>query len=204
MSAVLLHSQDHLAESSRFRWLRFALGVTVAVGSGVYFYLSHGGVLAEPPFIDEQAILAQTYYFRLFHDANFHHPDWIDWAAFDHQPVYKYSIGAMLWYGIGPHAVPESLQDWRSWMFNPTPPAVDLDLYTARWTMLCGAVFACVMVYLLGCMVRPICWHAGGVSTASPLVSRMHASHGRRTLSGARRRNNCSVGLDLPVGIPPS
>lgn len=181
MSATPSRSEIPQAAPIRNNGFWIAMGFAVAVASGGYFALGHGGVSAEPPFIDEQAILAQTYYFRLAYDGRLDHPDWIDWAAFDHQPLYKYLIGGALWGLVGPDSVPENLQPWRRWMTNPTPPALDNALLVARWTMLCGAVFACVMVYLLGCMVRgPIVGALAAILYAtSPLVF----MHSRRAMT---------------------
>src|SRR5690349_6243238 len=47
-------------------------------------------------FVDEYAYITQSYYADHFFRGEFNHPDWLDFFAFDLQPLPKYLIGFFL------------------------------------------------------------------------------------------------------------
>jgi hypothetical protein len=164
-----------------FNSLRRSAGVLlVFIACGAYFAFARGGLVDEPRFVDEGAILAQTYYYRLAVTGDWRNPDWLHPAAYDHQPLYKYLIGAALHVTGHWKDIPDSLSVWERWMAGTYEPPAGAPLWIARWTMLLGAAFSCAAVYALGSQARgPITGLlAVGLFALSPVVF----THARRAM----------------------
>jgi 4-amino-4-deoxy-L-arabinose transferase-like glycosyltransferase len=156
--------------SAKFRWVVPTLVMITTAG---YFITADPGIGSAPRFEDEAAILGQTYFFRLVMERDFANPDWLSHAAYDHQPLYKYLIGASLYLTGQQEAVPRSLADWRKWMYSGTyQPREGPALKTARITMALGAGFACAAAFCVGRAFGGT-WAgllAAGLFVSSPLV----------------------------------
>jgi 4-amino-4-deoxy-L-arabinose transferase-like glycosyltransferase len=186
--------------SRRRGWTSLALFLAIAVPAGWYFAAAEGGLAAEPAFADEAAVLAQTRFYRLVAERRFDDPDWIDHAAYDHQPLYKYAIGFAL-HVSGQYAkIPDSLSEFHRWIRGGVrEPEIDGRLLTARWTMLIGGAFAVAFVF---CFVRRLrgtlaAILAAALFTSSPLVF----THARRSMIDLTAIGLCVGALCAAAGF---
>lgn len=102
-------------------------------------------------FGDESAILTETYYYRLLLQRDWHHVDWLQLAAYDHTPLFKYMAGAALHLNGELGFVPTTTQPWRDWMGNPRAMReYDRALAAPRRVAWFGAVYGCFAVFALG------------------------------------------------------
>ena len=100
--------------------------------AAAWFLFADGGIKAEPVFVDEGATLAQTSYARLVAARDFTHPDWLHFSAYDHQPLYKYYLGAALAASGHADAIPPDPGKWEAWMRSMYKPPKDDALLAAR------------------------------------------------------------------------
>lgn len=168
-------------ETRRRGWTGLALFVSVSFAAGWYFASAKGGVASEPPFADEAAVLAQTRYYQLAVERRFSDPDWVDHAAYDHQPLYKYLIGFGLHVTGQYDRIPNSLDEFHRWINGGVrAPEVDRRLIVARWTMLLGSACSVGFLFLF---VRSLCGTAAGLIAAAAFVSSpLVFAHARRAM----------------------
>src|SRR5262245_4123569 len=91
-------------------------GLAVAAAA---FLVIYWNLADEPYFIDESAMIAQSYYYSLIKAGEWNHPDWLHYAAYDHPPLPKYFFGLSL--DVAGLPVPATLDRWMRWMgFEPS------------------------------------------------------------------------------------
>jgi hypothetical protein len=162
-------------------WGGVAVFAMVVFAACWYFSQAGGGLAAEPPFADEAAVLAQSHYYRLVAERRFSDPDWIDHAAYDHQPLYKYAVGFALHVSGQYDGIPPTLEEFKRWINGGVrAPDVDRRLLAARWAMLAGSALAVGFVFAFVRRMRNtlIALLATAVFISSPLVF----THGRRAM----------------------
>ena len=158
-----------------------ALFAAVVLASGCYFAFSDHGLAHEPAFADEGAVLAQSRYYRLVLERRFADPDWIDHAAYDHQPLYKYLVGFALHVSGQYDRIPTDLGEFKRWMNGGVrAPDVDCRLLTARWAMLALSSLGVGLMFLFVRRLRGTftALVATAVLVSSPLVY----THSRRAM----------------------
>ncbi|HVJ80658.1 MAG TPA: glycosyltransferase family 39 protein [Planctomycetia bacterium] len=151
--------------------------------AAAWFLFADGGVQAEPVFVDEGATLAQTSYARLVAARDFNHPDWLHFSAYDHQPLYKYYLGAALAVSGHADAIPPDPGKWEAWMQSTYKPPKDDALLAARRAISLAAAIGVAGIYALGCAARgPMTGLIAAVLFAgSPVVT----THARRAMIDA-------------------
>jgi len=162
-------------------WSGVAAFLIVVLASGWYFSQADGGLTAEPAFADEAAVLAQSHYYRLVAERRFSDPDWIDHAAYDHQPLYKYAVGLALHVSDQYDRIPPTLDEFKRWINGGVrAPEVDRRLLAARWAMLAGSALAVGFLFAFVRRMRNslVGLLAAAVFASSPLVF----THGRRAM----------------------
>ena len=138
--------------------------VATALALACVFLFADGGLAAQPPFVDEAANLAQRRYWRIWSER--HHPDWLEYAAYDHAPLDKLWLG---WWatqvpGGRAEAVPLNLDAWRAWINRTHVHADPGDLAHARCGMLALSAAGCLGVAWLA-------WELAGAGAAAAALA---------------------------------
>jgi Dolichyl-phosphate-mannose-protein mannosyltransferase len=149
----------------------------------------------EPYFIDESAMIGQSYYYTLLKTGQWQHPDWLHYAAYDHPPLPKYFFGLSL--DLAGLPVPATLERWMRWIgFEPalgggwqkspsgadfSPPGDPRVLFWARVpSSLFGAAGA-TAVFAIGLQIHSRL--AGLIGAALLTLNPLYVAHARRAMS---------------------
>jgi hypothetical protein len=153
-----------------------------------------GWLADEPHFADESAMIAQSYYYHLFATGQWHHSDWLQYAAFDHPPLPKYMFGLSL--EVRGLPVPQSLDRWIEWMGyrrvngrlerlpgggDFRPPSDARVLYWARVPAALFGIGGVMAVYAIGVQIRGRL--LGLLAAALLLANPLYVTHARRAMS---------------------
>ncbi len=155
----------------------FWLAALVAVGSAIWIL---GRMEAEPHFADESAMIAQSYYYTLFKSGQWHHPDWLHYAAYDHPPLPKYMFGLFL--NLAGLPTPKSIAAWENWARGDfSPPRDPRVLYWARVPAAIFGIGGVLAVFFIGLQVHG---RLVGLLAAFLLaVNPLYFTHARRAMS---------------------
>src|SRR3954465_6274172 len=82
------------SSSRAFATVALALGVAVAA---VLAFAA--GIADEPPFVDESAMISQSYFADLLLRGDRDNPAWLEYPGYDSSPLPKYLIGMALRFG---------------------------------------------------------------------------------------------------------
>jgi 4-amino-4-deoxy-L-arabinose transferase-like glycosyltransferase len=150
----------------------------------------------EPHFADETAMIAQSYYYTLFKSGQWNHPDWLQYAAYDHPPLPKYLFGLSL--DAAGLPVPTTLGPWLNWMRGDfSPPG---DRRVLLWARLPSALFGVggtVALYSIGVQVHSRL--AGALAAALLALNPLYLTHARRAMSDSF--TECLVIASVAVGL---
>src|SRR5437667_11282768 len=75
--------------------------------------------VTDESFVDEYAYISQSYYADHFFRGEFNHPDWLEFFAFDLQPLPKYLIGLSLRAAHLPMPGPRHALAWYQHQYSP-------------------------------------------------------------------------------------
>lgn len=156
----------------------------VAIAATIYFGFDLG---SEPRFTDESAYIFHSYYYRLWSQGNFKHPDWLHLAAYDSPPLFKYLIGySLMLHGF---PVPTSIVPAEQWYQSGQQVAEEPSLLrAARLPMMLGAVVGVIALCLWALALDG---SVAGVLAATFLAtSPLYFTHARR-----------AMGDDLALGL---
>jgi 4-amino-4-deoxy-L-arabinose transferase-like glycosyltransferase len=165
----------------------------------------------EPHFVDESAMIAQSYYYTLFKAGQWNHPDWLHYAAYDHPPLPKYMFGLSL--DLAGLPVPHSLDRWMSWMGferssdggwrrslsggDFSPPRDPRVLFWARMPSALFGVGGAVAVYTIGLQLHSRL--AGLLAAALLTLNPLYLTHARRAMSDSFAE--CLVAASVAVAL---
>jgi 4-amino-4-deoxy-L-arabinose transferase-like glycosyltransferase len=171
-------SQPVGTSAKRRLWLDLVLAILLLV-AGVWQFVVP--LSQEPFFADEAAMVAQSFYWRLYRSLAWDHPAWLCYPAFDHPPLPKYLFGLSLqWHQL---RVPYDLHDWVVWIRGDFSPPERARLHACRLPIAIGSVIGVLAAYGCG-----RCLHgrlAGLLAAGLLLYHPLFATHARRAMSDA-------------------
>jgi 4-amino-4-deoxy-L-arabinose transferase-like glycosyltransferase len=181
------------------------LGVAVAAFLVIFWNLAD-----EPYFIDESAMIGQSYYYTLLKTGQWQHPDWLHYAAFDHPPLPKYFFGLSL--DLVGLPVPTTLDRWMKWAGfervpggwqksmsggDFSPPGDPRVLFWARMpSALFGAAGAAAL-FAVGLQLHSRL--AGLIAAVLITFNPLYLTHARRAMSDSF--TECLVVASFAVGL---
>jgi 4-amino-4-deoxy-L-arabinose transferase-like glycosyltransferase len=135
------------------------------------------GLVADS-FVDEYAYISQSFYADLFFEGQFNHRLWLEYYAYDLQPLPKYLIGLSLRLARLP--MPKSA-DAASWYRNykefGTPPT----LIAARLPFIALGALGCVALYCCGALIQDS--RAGIIAASLLILNPLYRLHAHRAMS---------------------
>lgn len=156
-------------------FLRVALPVAVVAVVSFGFRLAD-----EPHFVDESAMISQSYFADLLIDGDRDDPAWLEFPGYDSSPLPKYLIGLAFrsvgYRRPGPAAAHRWFLD-TSTRFDD-PPGM---LAVARWPFAIGGSFGCVALYALGVLARDR--KTGLLAAFLLMVNPLYRMHARRAMA---------------------
>jgi 4-amino-4-deoxy-L-arabinose transferase-like glycosyltransferase len=162
-------------QSSHFADGCAGLAVAAVAASAIFWNLT-----GEPHFIDESAMIAQSYYYTLWKSGARDHVDWLHYAAYDHPPLPKYMFGMAL--DLAGLPVPTSIGPWMNWMRGDySPPADPRVLFWSRVPAALFGVGGAVALYFVGLQVHSRV--AGLIAAALLTLNPLYFTHARRAMS---------------------
>lgn len=168
---------DHSATSQASWSWRVDVAVVLAfalLSIGRYFR----GLGDEPYFIDEGAMFAQSYYWRLYSAGDWHHPHWVLYPAFDHPPLSKYLFGLSL--DLAGLAVPQDLGPWVTWMGGDFFSHDSRQIATCRIPTAIFGAGGVMFAYVVGRLLQG---RTTGILAASLLLAcPLYYTHARRAM----------------------
>ena len=130
--------------------------------------------------MDEYAYITQSYYSDLFFGGQFHHPAWLDYYAFDLQPLPKYLIGASLRLAHLTNAGPARTRCSGIEHYTPFGTPGDLDRSLASRSSFMGAL-GCVALF--GCGVLVGDRRVGTIAALLLMINPLYRLHAHRAMS---------------------
>jgi hypothetical protein len=134
--------------------------------------------LVAKPFVDEYAYITQSFYADLFFEGELNHRLWLDYFAYDLQPLPKYLIGLSLRTAHLP--LPTSV-DAANWYRNYKEFGDRATLIAARLPFLALGALGCVALFACGALVKD--WRAGIVSPVLLMLNPLYRLHAHRAMS---------------------
>ena len=131
-----------------------------------------------PSFVDEYAYITQSYYSDLFFGGEFDHRDWLDYFAFDLQPVPKYLIGASMRVA---HLRMPGPADALSWYQHYTTFGTPMTLWVARIPFLFIGALGCVALFGCGVLVKDR--RVGTIAALLLMINPLYRLHAHRAMS---------------------
>ncbi len=165
-------------------WKALALGcASLAVyGSSIY----------APSFEDEYAYITQSYYADHFFTGELDHPAWLDFFAYDLQPLPKYLIGLSLHCASQAMPGPEDARNWYKKYAHFGPPAT---LTAARWPSLILGSLGCVALFACGTLVKDS--RVGAIAAILFMVNPLYRLHAHRAMSDVP----CEAFVTIALGL---
>ena len=134
--------------------------------------------LFDDSFVDEYAYITQSYYTDLFFGGKLHHPAWLDYYAFDLQPVPKYLIGASL---RAAHLRVPGPADALQWYLHYTPFGNQATLIVARIPFLLMGALGCVALFGCGVLIKDR--RVGTIAAILLMINPLYRLHAHRAMS---------------------
>ena len=161
--------------SNASRWTPWGIAAVGVVAFVSFAY----GLSDEPPFADEWAYIAQSYYGPLWWEGTWDDPRWLDYAAVDLPPLPKYLIGGLI--RLGGRPMPDR-GDALAWYRNTSATCGGPDLLVwSRWPMVVLGAIGCMAASAIGTLAfGPKGGMLAGLLLAIDPLYRMHA---RRAMS---------------------
>jgi 4-amino-4-deoxy-L-arabinose transferase-like glycosyltransferase len=134
--------------------------------------------LSAKRFEDEDAYISQSYYTDLFFSGRFHDHAWLEFPAYDLQPLPKYLIGFSLRLAHLPVPAPRNAADWyRSYKPFGTYPT----LIVARIPFITLGAFGVVAIFACGTLLKD--WRVGAVAALLLTLNPLYRLHAHRAMS---------------------
>jgi hypothetical protein len=134
--------------------------------------------LSAKSFEDEFAYISQSYYADLFFSGRFNDRAWLEFPAYDLQPLPKYLIGFSLRLANLP--LP-SARDAGDWYLNYKPFGVPITLLVARLPFVGLGALGCVAIFACGAIVKDA--RAGVIAAILLMADPLYRLHSHRAMS---------------------
>jgi hypothetical protein len=129
-------------------------------------------------FEDEYAYITQSYYADRFFAGAVDDPAWLDFFAYDLQPLPKYLIGLALHWANLPMPGP---QDARNWYWNYASFGASATLAAARWPSLVLGSLGCMAIFGCGTLVKDS--RSGAIAAILFMINPLYSLHAHRAMS---------------------
>jgi 4-amino-4-deoxy-L-arabinose transferase-like glycosyltransferase len=148
--------------------------------------------LSAKRFADEDAYISQSYYADLFFAGDFQDPAWLEFPAYDLQPLPKYLIGLSLRWAQLPMSAPRDAFDWyRNYKTFGTHPT----LLVARLSFIILGALGVVAIFACGTLLKD--WRVGAVAAFLFTLNPLYRLHAHRAMSDTPCEAFGLVGLAL-------
>ena len=134
--------------------------------------------LSAKRFADEDAYISQSYYADLFFAGDFQDPAWLEFPAYDLQPLPKYLIGLSLRWAQLPMSAPRDAFDWyRNYKTFGTYPT----LIVARLPFIALGALGSIAIFGCGTLLKD--WRVGAVAAFLLTLNPLYRLHAHRAMS---------------------
>lgn len=184
------HQKALSAESPRsvISWSAKALALG-SVALAVY-----ASSIRAQPFEDEYAYITQSYYADLFLRGAVDHPAWLDFFAYDVQPLPKYLVGLSLRWANLPRPDAEAA---RNWYLNYARFGTSDTLTAARWPILVLGALGCVAIFGCGTLVKDS--RLGAIAAVLVMLNPLYSLHAHRAMSDVPCEAFVAIALGLAL-----
>ena len=148
--------------------------------------------LSAPSFEDEYAYITQSYYADLFFAGRFDDRAWLEFPAYDLQPLPKYLIGFSLRLAQLPVPAPRNAIDWYR---NYKPFGTYPSLIVVRLPFIALGAVGVVAIFWCGTLLKD--WRAGAVAALLLTLNPLYRLHAHRAMSDAPCEAFMLTGLAL-------
>jgi 4-amino-4-deoxy-L-arabinose transferase-like glycosyltransferase len=165
-----IHAADSPQTIRSWFWKAAAIGCAALCAFAVS--------LSAKRFEDEDAYISQSYYTDLFFSGRFHDRAWLEFPAYDLQPLPKYLIGFSLRLAHLPVPTPRNAVDWyRSYKPFGTYPT----LIVARIPFITLGAFGVIAIFACGTLLKD--WRVGAVAALLLTLNPLYRLHAHRAMS---------------------
>jgi len=154
----------------------------------------YGSNIHAKPFEDEYAYITQCYYADYLFKGELDHPAWLDFFAYDLQPLPKYLIGLSLISANQPLPGPEDARNWYLKYAHFGPPAT---LTAARWPSLILGSLGCMALFGCGTLVKDS--RLGAIAAILFMVNPLYRLHAHRAMSDVPCEAFVAIALGLAL-----
>ncbi len=152
----------------------------------------YGSNIHATSFEDEYAYITQSYYADHFFKGELDHPAWLDFFAYDLQPLPKYLIGLSLYCANQPMPGPQDALNWYKKYAHFGPPAT---LTAARWPSLILGSLGCMALFGCGTLVKDS--RLGAIAAIFLMVNPLYRLHAHRAMSDVP----CEALVTIAIGL---
>jgi len=152
----------------------------------------YGSSIHAKYFEDEYAYITQSYYADLFFTGKLDDRAWLEFFAYDLQPLPKYLIGLGLHCAHLPMPGP---QDARNWYRNYARFGTTATLTAARWPSLILGSLGCVALFGCGTLVKDS--RLGAIAAILFMVNPLYSLHAHRAMSDVP----CEAFVTIALGL---
>jgi 4-amino-4-deoxy-L-arabinose transferase-like glycosyltransferase len=152
----------------------------------------YGSSIHAKPFEDEYAYITQSYYADHFFRGELDHPAWLDFFAYDLQPLPKYLIGLSLHCANLPMPDPRAA---RNWYRKYAPFGTSATLTAARWPSLVLGSLGCMALFGCGTLVKDS--RLGAIAAILFMVNPLYSLHAHRAMSDVP----CEAFVTIALGL---
>jgi 4-amino-4-deoxy-L-arabinose transferase-like glycosyltransferase len=167
-------------------WKALALGCTAFA---IYAWSIHA-----EPFEDEYAYITQSYYADFFFRGALDHPVWLDFCAYDIQPLPKYLIGLSLRWTNQPMPDRRAAKDW---YVNYAHFGTKRTLTAARWPSLFLGSLGCIAIFGCGTLIKDS--RLGGIAAILFMLNPLYSLHAHRAMSDVQCEAFVAIALGLAL-----
>jgi 4-amino-4-deoxy-L-arabinose transferase-like glycosyltransferase len=143
-------------------------------------------------FEDEYAYITQSYYADYFFAGALDHPVWLDFFAYDLQPLPKYLIGLSLHWAKQPMPGPKDARNWYSTYAKFGTPATR---WAARWPSVALGSLGCMALFGCGTLIKSV--RLGAIAAILFLLNPLYSLHAHRAMSDVP----CEAFVTLALGL---
>jgi 4-amino-4-deoxy-L-arabinose transferase-like glycosyltransferase len=173
---------------SLISWSGMAL-VLGCTALGVYAASIHA-----KSFEDEYAYISQSYYADVFRRGAFDHPVWLDFCAYDIQPLPKYLIGLSLRSADLP--VPDA-RAARDWYLSYAHFGTSATLTAARWPSVILGALGCIAIFGCGTLIKDAA--TGAIAAILVMLNPLYRLHAHRAMSDVPCEAFVAISLALAL-----
>ncbi len=154
----------------------------------------YGSSIHAKSFEDEYAYITQSYYADHFFKGERDHPAWLDFFAYDLQPLPKYLIGLSLHCANQPMPGPRDARNWYKKYARFGTPAT---LTAARWPSLMLGSLGCMALFGCGTLVKDS--RLGTIAAILFMVNPLYRLHAHRAMSDVPCEALVTIALGLAL-----